>query len=83
MASIEGKVLLFGGWAGGLGFGNVQLLDDTWEWDGTEWSNLMVSGPTARMQAAMATMGHDLVLFGGDQLQVVQGEANLAGDTWD
>jgi hypothetical protein len=57
------SAVLFGGHGtldGGSGY-----LSDTWTWNGTAWNHLPVSGPPARVYAAMAPLGGSLVLFGG------------------
>jgi hypothetical protein len=71
-------VLLYSG--DGEGF-----YDDTWEWDGTQWTQLTVSQPDTadggslgRMNHAMAQLGNEVVLFGG---QASPGQFAL-GDTW-
>jgi hypothetical protein len=51
-------------------------MGDTWEWDGTAWTQRMVSGPPARYGAAMASLGGKVVLFGGLG-------ALLYDDTWE
>jgi hypothetical protein len=55
MTSINGKVVLFGG----VGVEPNSLTDvdlsDTWEWDGTAWTQRMVMGPSAREFASMAS----------------------------
>lgn len=45
--STRGKVLLYGGVA-------PPQLGDTWEWDGTNWTDLGISGPPARAGQRMA-----------------------------
>jgi hypothetical protein len=56
-------MILFGGWSGSGG-----CLDDTWAFDGTDWSQLSpIDSPDARYQASMAfdpAMGQ-MILFGG------------------
>jgi N-acetylneuraminic acid mutarotase len=73
MATLGNKVLLFGGknesWP---------LLDDTWEWDGSHWSQRFPSAsPPARYWHAMATLGNKVLLFGG----IHNGEPS--DDTWE
>lgn len=68
------NVVLFGGLAG------QSLLEDTWTWDGTAWSQrqgLTVS-PPARQGGAMAydEVGQQVILFGG------LGTNGLLADTW-
>jgi len=41
-------------------------LDDTWEWDGTSWTQVLTTGPGARNPSmAYDPVGHRIVLFGG------------------
>lgn len=70
-------VLLFGG-QNGFNFG-VGVLGDTWEWNGTNWSALPVSGPSARtfMKMAYDQRRRKIVLFGG-----YNGTA-FVNDTWE
>ena len=67
----RGRVVLFGGY-------NGNYLDDTWEWDGTTWTQRATSGPSPRMHPAMAydTARGRVVLFGGSN-------GNYLGDTWE
>jgi hypothetical protein len=55
------------------------LLDDLWEWDGSNWSRRAIAGPTARSDAALAYdfARRRLVLFGG----AIAG--GVIGDTWE
>jgi uncharacterized protein (TIGR03437 family) len=72
--SAHGQVVLFGG----------EDLNDTWVWDGTNWTQKFPQfNPTARYWTAMAydsTHGQ-VVLFGGfkDNVQIA---SNILGDTW-
>jgi flavin-dependent dehydrogenase len=47
--STRRRIVMFGGRTR-----NFQFFGDTWEWDGGSWSQVMVSGPSARQTAAMA-----------------------------
>jgi hypothetical protein len=71
----RGTTVLFGGWDGQAPLG------DTWEWDGTAWTNLTTAtAPSARCCPAMGFdyVRSELVLFGGGQ-----GTTNVAwNDTW-
>src|SRR2546427_652082 len=70
----RGRVVLFGG-SGASG-----PLGDTWEWDGTSWSQVPSSGPSVRSGHAMAydTVRGHVVLFGG-----TLGHSGVYfGDTW-
>lgn len=53
-------------------------LGDTWEYDGSTWTQVSASGPAARFDAAMAydDARQEVVLFGGTD------GANRLGDTW-
>ena len=81
MAGAPGGVVLFGGFAGdfGGGSGSTTLHGDTWQWDGSAWSqvcNDATCGPGARGLMAMAGNGASAVMFGGI------GDAGLRSDTW-
>ena len=58
--SARGVVVLFGGWTGAAN-------GETWEWNGSAWTQRLVSGPTPRANPAMAydSARHVTVLFGG------------------
>jgi hypothetical protein len=65
--SMRHKTVLFGGTSGAFNSNQLVFLDDTWEWDGTNWTQTASTGPSARMGHAM---GYDralqrTVLFGG------------------
>ena len=70
----NGHVLLFGGQTPG------GLSGETWEWSGASWSQLAMSGPSARCGHAMAfdAIRNKAVLFGG-----VDGSGALLADTWE
>jgi len=57
-----GKVVLFGGF-----LGTVFRFGDTWEWDGTTWSQPATTGPHARAYttSVYSAAKHRTVLFGG------------------
>jgi hypothetical protein len=71
--SVCRRVILFGGesWAG--------VLNDTWAWDGLEWTQQEDTGPSTRKNHAMSfdLVRSHVVLFGGDS-----GNGNAIGDTW-
>ncbi|BDG07393.1 Kelch repeat-containing protein [Anaeromyxobacter paludicola] len=72
----RGRTVLFGGADPSSG----APLDDTWSWDGADWTELLsAQRPPARATAALAFDGRagQLVLFGGTP----DGQAGLA-DTW-
>src|SRR5581483_10553135 len=70
--SARGRTVLFGGT-------NNVTYGDTWEWDGTLWSQRATGGPPARTWHALAYDGArgKTVLFGG------AGTSGLLGDTWE
>jgi hypothetical protein len=61
----RGRIVLFGGYRRVAGV--TQRLGDTWEWDGDQWKEVAVDGPTPRNSAAMTYDEHkrSVVLFGG------------------
>ncbi len=88
-AEHPGKLVLFGG--EGI---NGALLNDTWSWDGTKWTQEHPAhSPPARWAAVMTeNPGSGLVLFGGSQTapdyrsigDVSEGDPNeqMLCDTW-
>src|SRR6478735_2670518 len=76
MATLNGKVVLFGG------LGN-EPHGDTWEWNGTAWTRKTPSkSPPARNAAAMATLGDRIVLFGGSGSSLLNDTWEWDGTTW-
>ena len=71
MAMLGGRLVLFGGSAGG-----PAPLDDTWTFDGTQWLELFSPGPSPRENHSMATSGQRVIVFGGRNL------SQDLGDTW-
>jgi galactose oxidase-like protein len=69
------KIILFGGYS--MSNGSEQLYGDTWEWDGSEWTQIADSGPSARDYHSMTydSTNHVVTLFGGIN-------SNRLGDTW-
>jgi hypothetical protein len=57
------QIVLFGG----VNRTGTKLLDDTWLWDGTEWTRSQAVGPSARAFASLAydDANHEVLLFGG------------------
>lgn len=77
--SARGVTILFGGYVVGSG-GTIVALGDTWEWDGTSWTQRApASIPNGRYHHAMAydSMRQVTVLFGGNA-----GGGRL-NDTWE
>ncbi|MFU8803890.1 MAG: hypothetical protein ACNA8W_08795, partial [Bradymonadaceae bacterium] len=70
----RGRTVLFGGYISGVGYGN-----DTWEWNGTAWTQVASTGPTPRYGAAMAfdRGSNRTVLYGGFS------SLGYVGDTWE
>ena len=68
------NVVLFGGFVAGAG-----RLGDTWTWNGVDWTELAVEGPSARHGHAMAfDEGRQrTVLFGG------QTDDGFSNETWE
>ncbi len=53
MATLQGKIVLFGGVVN-VGGPRFEYLADTWEWDGTTWTERKASGPIGVSDAAMS-----------------------------
>lgn len=53
----------------------MQLLNDTWEWNGDTWTKVSDTGPEPRNLAAMTYSGGPVILHGG-------AFTGLMGDTW-
>jgi hypothetical protein len=74
-----GTLILFGG-GRSAGHGSTELLDDTWMWDGTTWSQVPKSSPNpeARLSAEMVSDPERrvIVLHGG------YGDRGFINDTW-
>jgi hypothetical protein len=65
--------MVFGG---GSGFGD---LNDTWLWDGTDWTEVQAGAPPARRESqgmAFDPATRSVVMFGG------QVHGTVADDTW-
>jgi hypothetical protein len=77
LATLNGKVLLFGG-CESCG-GSYGLMGDTWEWDGQSWTELQpAQSPPARFAAVAGTVAGKIVLFGGES-----SGASTFDDTWE
>jgi N-acetylneuraminic acid mutarotase len=73
LATLGGKIVMFGG--------STQSI--TFEWNGTAWNELSVSGPPGRTSSAMATLANKIVLFGGyDGTRVLNDTWEWDGATW-
>jgi hypothetical protein len=76
MAAAGGKIVLFGGQYSDSSV--TKLLNDTWTWDGSNWTQQYpILSPPARIQAGAASTAQGVVLFGGTN----SGYPEL-GDTW-
>ena len=75
--SNRGRTVLFGGSAI-----PPAPFNDTWEWDGENWTQMADSGPPGREAAAMAydAQRNQTVLFGGGA--TTAGVSHIMGDTW-
>ena len=78
------RVVMFGGRSS---FANTNSeLDDTWVWDGTNWTELVGPGPSKRAAAAMAfdPVRGVIVLYGGssETNTSLDDTWELTGDTW-
>jgi hypothetical protein len=75
-----GKILMFGGY-GFNGSSSAEALNDTWVWDGTNWTQLFpANSPSAREDISLVydAASGNVVMFGGDE-----GSAGSElGDTW-
>jgi N-acetylneuraminic acid mutarotase len=76
MATLGGKVVLFGGEQDAN-----DILDDTWTWDGAAWTEATVANPPpARFHAGMTTFQDKVLLFGG--AGAIPNGAPFLADTW-
>lgn len=75
------RVVLFGGQAAKP---NTGVFGDTWEWDGSQWSQSADTGPSARMGARMSYNVPDanIVLFGGLGAEWLNDTWSWNGDNW-
>src|SRR6267378_4904561 len=75
----DGYVILFGGSAGGAGFG------ETWRFLGGSWTNISPSsGPTPRVEASIAydTADGYVILFGGAGSRILSDTWKFHGGSW-
>lgn len=69
--NVRKKVVLFGGKGYGYVSGRYRSInfDDTWEWDGKKWTQVMVDGTPIRNTSIAYDATHNyMVLFGGSVL---------------
>jgi uncharacterized protein (TIGR03437 family) len=77
--AVRQQVVLFGGYYWDNN-NNIVYLNDTWVWDGTNWTKKSpATSPSARLGAAMAfdAVHNNIVLMGG-----YNGGNNYLNDTW-
>lgn len=77
------RTVLFGGTPSGCP-GCVTDLGNTWEWDGSSWTQVATTGPSARSASAMSydSTRQRVVLFGGEYTTYGAGLPGYLGDTW-
>jgi N-acetylneuraminic acid mutarotase len=77
MATLGDEVILFGGWGPDPVGGGNTLTNATWAWNGKTWAHRYpATSPSPRHDHAMATLGNEIVLFGGETADA------LLNDTW-
>ena len=78
--SVRRKLVLFGGRT----LTPAARLGDTWEWNGTSWTEIAVTGPAARANHAMVydAARQVVVLFGGSDSAAFGDTWNWNGTTW-
>lgn len=74
----RGRVVMFGGGTPGSAGNPPRQLGDTWEFDGTAWTQRSETGPSARMSPGITYDSKRglVILFGG------MGATGFLGDTW-
>src|SRR5215204_90202 len=84
-------IVLFGGVnsvAESIPVASHKVFGDTWQWDGSEWTQVQDMGPKGRWQHTMVFESTEsrIVLFGGLTVFAPAGDPSLAeallGDTW-
>jgi len=75
--SNRGRTVMFGGQITGA------FLNDTWEWDGPEWTQVADTGPSPRdaCGASYDRSRRRTILFGGETLN--EGMVVQVGETWE
>jgi hypothetical protein len=62
---------------------DFNTIDQTWSFDGTNWTEISATGPSARAFAGMATLNGTVVLFSGASMIGFDGPGTLADTaTW-
>jgi uncharacterized protein (TIGR03437 family) len=83
--SVHHQVLMFGGVSLNILYGTTQVFNDTWAWDGTNWTQQFSDiSPQPRAGHAMAydSANDRVVLFGGSPEDLTVGFDTLYNDTW-
>jgi len=77
------RLVLFGGLQSSNG--TTGVVGDTWEWDGTSWTQIEETGPAPRCGHAMAydSLKQRILLFGGLVGTGGGGVLQPVGDTWE
>jgi hypothetical protein len=78
------EIVMFGGWIPVSG-GTSGMRDDTWAWDGTDWTELHPAAvPSARAESVMAydAVSHMLLMFGGIATDTTNETWLFNGRTW-
>jgi hypothetical protein len=81
----RGRTVLFGGMGTGPRGQHPPALGDTWEYDGSTWTELKVAGPSARFAAGVAydSRRGRMILFGGLTSDGFNGETwSWDGTAW-
>lgn len=86
MANLGNKVVLYGGQpsfgVGGLD-GGADLYNDTWEWDGTNWTQRMVAGPSIPfISPSMTSLGNKIILVGDIDNTLPPEMCEWDGNSW-
>ena len=63
----RGRAVLFGGTNG------KNVFDDTWEWDGSSWSEVSTIGAPACFAGSMVYTGSNVRLYGGISFSIFEG----------
>jgi hypothetical protein len=76
-ATLNGGAILFGGATSNSS--SATFYSDTWHWDGSDWTQLLSSGPPdVRRSFAIGPLGSSVLLFGG-----FGPSSKTYGDTWE
>ncbi|HEY5240469.1 MAG TPA: kelch repeat-containing protein [Polyangiaceae bacterium] len=79
-ASLDGKLVMFGGDTLPPSYGDWLSVDETWVWDGTDWTQEQpAQSPDPRSFAGMAAAGGEILLFGGGKFG---GDYAAPAGTW-